>query len=43
MLEDTLATIESLPLATAIREEGVWFPWIESIHVLALVLVVGLS
>ena len=41
MLEDTLTTIENLPLATAIREEGLWFPWIESIHVLALVLVVG--
>ena len=41
MLEDALVTIESLPLATAIREEGVWFPWIESVHVLALVLVVG--
>ncbi|MFC4313169.1 DUF6644 family protein [Steroidobacter flavus] len=41
MLEDTLATIENLRLATAIREEGLLFPWIESIHVLALVLVVG--
>lgn len=41
MLEDILTTIESTAPATAIREEGLWFPWIESVHVLALVLVVG--
>ena len=29
------------PVATAIRENGSLFPWIESIHVLAITLVVG--
>jgi hypothetical protein len=29
------------PFATAIREGGVLFPWIESVHVLAVTLVVG--
>ena len=29
------------PLATAIRENGVLFPWIESLHVLAITTVVG--
>ena len=29
------------PVATAIRESGNLFPWIESIHVLAITLVVG--
>lgn len=37
MLEDTLSAIENLLLATAIREEDLLFRWIESIHVLALV------
>ena len=29
------------PLAAAIRESGTLFPWIESVHVLAITLVVG--
>lgn len=29
------------PLATQIRENGSWFPWIEALHVLSLCLVVG--
>ncbi len=29
------------PFAQAIRENGVLFPWIESVHVLSIVLVVG--
>jgi hypothetical protein len=33
--------IENLPFATAIREVGTWFPWIESIHVLFVATVVG--
>ncbi len=33
--------IERLPFAAAIRSNGALFPWIESVHVLAIVLVVG--
>lgn len=33
--------LESTSIATVIRESGSWFPWIESIHVIALTLVVG--
>jgi hypothetical protein len=33
--------LHETPFATAIRESGVLFPWIESVHVLALTLVVG--
>jgi hypothetical protein len=40
-IHDALVFIEHLPLPTAIREEDVLFPWIESIHVLAIVVVVG--
>ena len=33
--------LEQLPFAKAIRSNGSLFPWIESVHVLAIVLVVG--
>ena len=33
--------IETLPVPTAIREAGVLFPWIESIHVVGATLVFG--
>jgi hypothetical protein len=33
--------LHDTPFATAIRESGVLFPWIESVHVLAVTLVVG--
>jgi hypothetical protein len=40
-LEDFLAWLTATPVAVAIRENDVLFPWIESVHVLAIVLVVG--
>lgn len=40
-IHDALLFIEQLPLPTAIRENDTLFPWIESVHVLAIVLVVG--
>src|ERR1700693_2176167 len=40
-IQDALVSIEHLPLPTAIRENDFLFPWIESIHVLAIVVVVG--
>ena len=33
--------IYDTPVGTAIRESGTFFPWIESVHVLAITLVVG--
>jgi hypothetical protein len=33
--------LEATPIAVAIREHEVLFPWIESLHVLAIALVVG--
>jgi hypothetical protein len=33
--------LESTAIATVIRESGSWFPWVESIHVIGLTLVVG--
>lgn len=36
-----LRAIEATAIATEIREGESWFPWIESIHVLAITLVVG--
>src|SRR5262249_60166418 len=33
--------LEGTPIAVAIREHEVLFPWIESFHVLAIALVVG--
>jgi hypothetical protein len=40
-LEEFTAWLTATPVATAIRENDVLFPWIESVHVLAIVLVVG--
>ena len=40
-LEDFLSWLTATPVAVAIRENEVLFPWIESVHVLAIVLVVG--
>jgi hypothetical protein len=40
-LEDFLGWLTASAVATAIRENDVLFPWIESVHVLAIVLVVG--
>jgi hypothetical protein len=40
-LEDFLAWLAATPVAVTIRENEVLFPWIESVHVLAIVLVVG--
>jgi thiosulfate reductase cytochrome b subunit len=40
-LNSVLAWLEALALPTAIRQEGSLFPWIESVHVLAIVIVVG--
>jgi hypothetical protein len=36
-----LLWLHETPFSTAIRENGFLFPWIESVHVLALTLVVG--
>ena len=40
-LHDVFSALEGTPFATAIREGALLFPWIESIHVLAITLVVG--
>ena len=40
-VEQFLKWLEATPLAVTIRENDILFPWIESIHVLAIVLVVG--
>jgi hypothetical protein len=40
-LDEFLKWLEALPLAVTIRENEILFPWIESVHVLAIVLVVG--
>lgn len=40
-LSTLLQAIESTPIATAIREGDSSFPWLESVHVLAITLVVG--
>lgn len=34
-------TLQDLPLAIAISEDAILFPWIESIHVLAIAIVIG--
>src|SRR5712671_772142 len=39
--EEFLRWLEATPVAETIRENEVQFPWIESFHVLAIVLVVG--
>jgi hypothetical protein len=40
-LEALLTALQDTSIATAIRENEILFPWIESIHVLAFVVVVG--
>jgi len=40
-LERALSWLQSTAIATTISENELLFPWIESIHVLAIVLVVG--
>jgi hypothetical protein len=41
LLAPVFAALEAAPFATAIREGSFFFPLIESVHVLAVVLVVG--
>lgn len=41
ILEPWLRALQNTPIAQAIAENDVLFPWIESVHVLAIVLVVG--
>jgi len=38
---DLLSGLQSLPFPTLVREDGSLFPWIESVHVLAITVVVG--
>jgi hypothetical protein len=40
-LERSLQWLHATPIALAIRENEIVFPWIEAVHVLAIVLVVG--
>src|SRR5438552_14038763 len=40
-LDALLRSLEATSVATAIRENESLFPWIESVHVLAITLVVG--
>jgi len=40
-LDHALAWLQSTALAKTISEDEILFPWIESVHVLAIVLVVG--
>ena len=40
-IERVLQWLQSTPVAITIAENDVLFPWIESVHVLAIVLVVG--
>jgi len=40
-MDPLLQQLYDTPLAAAIRESGTLFPWIESVHVLAIVTVVG--
>ena len=40
-MEAALKWLEATALATEIRENEFLFPWIESVHVLAIALVVG--
>ena len=40
-LDRALEWLQATPIATTIRENETLFPWIESFHVLALVMVVG--
>jgi hypothetical protein len=40
-IESALAWLQSTPIAIAVAENDILFPWIESVHVLAIVIVVG--
>ncbi len=40
-LDQLWPLLEKAPFAAAVRSSGLLFPWIESVHVLAVVLVVG--
>jgi hypothetical protein len=40
-LQPLLQWLYDTPMGTAIRENGTLFPWIESVHVLSITLVVG--
>jgi uncharacterized membrane protein len=40
-IEGALAWLQSTWIATAVAENDILFPWIESVHVLAIVIVVG--
>jgi uncharacterized protein DUF6644 len=40
-LEELLQTLKNTDFATAIRESGSWFPWLEAIHVLAVTILIG--
>lgn len=40
-LQSLFQQLHDTPVATAIRESGTLFPWIESVHVLAITTVVG--
>ncbi len=41
VIESALAWLQSTWIATAVAENDILFPWIESVHVLAIVIVVG--
>ncbi len=41
MIDQFAHWLEAMPWAVAIRENDILFPWIESVHVLAIVIVVG--
>ena len=40
-IDRALGWLQATPIASAIAENEILFPWIESVHVLAIVLVVG--
>ena len=40
-LQDIWPALEQAPFAVAVRQNALLFPWIESVHVLAITLVVG--
>lgn len=41
MLSDLLARLADSPFATTIREGELWFPWLETAHVVAIAMVFG--
>lgn len=40
-LDELLHGLKETGFATAIREDGAWFPWLESIHVLGVTILIG--